>query len=198
MRNLLILFTAAIAGCATNTVDPSIPSNVTLSAPNEYNERYIESVKFKLNNGSKTTSPAKCLALTVSNNEYTLSDSSGSFVGAYSGKYYNIEKSRQVGGGQSLLYSDDTSAIAKGSTDGTFTFGLAPIKKIITFKVEVNAAPGTKTITFTDIRSAQKSTGVVSNDGFNKAGAWPGAKPSLVYELLNKVADNIQSCMSGR
>lgn len=197
MKKLVLLLPILVAGCATNSVAPDIPSNVTLSAPGAYNERYIESVKFNLGNEGGKSSPAKCLTLTVNNNEYTISDSSNSFVGAYTGKYYNIEKSQQVGGGQSLIYSDETSAIAKGSTDGTFTFGFAPITKIVTFKVEVSTAPEKKAIIFTDIKAAQKSTGAASNDGFNKVGAWSGAKPAFAYDLLNKVSDNIKSCMFG-
>lgn len=197
MKKIVLILLIITTGCATNPVDPSIPPNVTLSATGEHNKRYIESVQFTLKNGYRKSSPAKCLALTVNNNEYTLSDTSNSFVGAYTGNYYSIKKSRQVGGGQSLLYSDETSAIAKGSTDGTFTFGLVPITKIVTFKVEVSTAPNKEAIIFTDIQAAQKSTGAISNDGFNRVGAWPGAKPVFVYDLLNKVAGNIQSCISG-
>ncbi len=198
MRVLVLSLPILLAGCATNTTVKDIPSNVVLSAPGAYNEQYIESVKFDIAAGHKQSSPAKCLALVVSNNEHTLTDSSGSFVGAYTGNYYNIEKSRQVGGGQSLLYSDDTSAIAKGNTKGAFTFGLVPITKIIAFKVEVNAAPESGFIEFTDIQAAQESTGAANNTGFSKAGAWSGAEPVFVYNLLSKVSDEIKSCMSRR
>jgi hypothetical protein len=197
LRILTLSFPIILAGCATNATAPNIPSNVALSAPGAYNEQYIESVKFELGTIHEQSTPAKCLALVVNNNEQTLTDSSNSFVGAYTGNYYNIEKSRQAGGGQSLLYSDEKSAIAKGNTKGTFTFGLAPITKIVSFKVEVNATPENRFIKFTDVQAAQESTGVINNTGFSKAGAWSGAEPVFVYNLLNKVSDDIKSCMSG-
>ena len=197
MKKLMLTFPLALMACATNPVDPNIPANVTLSKTEAYNARYIESVKFDLQSKHLNGSPAKCLALTVDNKEYTLSDSSSSFVGAYTGNYYNIEKQRQVGGGQSLIYSDETSAISNGSTEGSFTFGMVPIIKIVTFKVEVNTTEGKRGINFTDIRAAQQSTGAANNDGFNRVGAWSGAKPVFVYELLNKVSDEIKSCLSG-
>ncbi|SDX12667.1 hypothetical protein SAMN05216317_1378 [Nitrosomonas eutropha] len=197
MRILTLSLPILLAGCATNATVPNIPSNVVLSAPGAYNEQYIESVKFDIGISHKQSSPAKCLALVVNNSEHTLTDSSNSFVGAYTGNYYNIEKSRQVGGGQSLLYSDETSAIAKGNTKGTFTFGLVPITKIVTFKIEVNATPENRFIKFTDVQAAQESTGAANNTGFSKAGAWSGAEPVFVYNLLNKVSDDIKSCMSG-
>lgn len=196
MKKSLIALCLTLVGCATNSIDPNIPSNVTLSKPEAYDARYIESVKFNLDSKHLSGNPAKCLALTVDNKEYTLTDSADSFVGEYTGNYYNIEKQRQVGGGESLIYSDDTSAISKGSTDGTFTFGLAPITKIVIFKVEVNLEDKKQYIKFTDIRTAQQSTGLANNDGFIRAGAWPGAKPVFVYQLLDKVSNDIKSCLS--
>lgn len=196
MKKLLLTLPFALVACASNPVDPNIPANVTLSEPEAYNARYIESVKFGLESTNLNGNPGKCLALIVDNKEYTLSDSSSSFVGAYTGNYYNIEKQRQVGGGQSLIYSDEKSAISKGSTEGIFTFGMVPITKIVTFKVEVNTTEGKRSINFTDIRAAQKSTGAASNDGFNRVGAWSGAKPVFVYDLLNKVSNEIKSCLS--
>ena len=197
MRILTLSLSILLAGCATNATAPNIPSNVALSPPGAYNEQYIESVKFDLGTSHQQSSQAKCLALVVNNNEQTLTDSSNSFVGAYTGNYYNIEKSRQAGGGQSLLYSDETSAIAKGNTKGTFTFGLVPITKIVAFKVEVNTKPESRFIKFTDVQTAQESTGAANNTGFSKAGAWSGAEPVFVYNLLDKVSDDIKSCMSG-
>lgn len=197
MKKLFLILSIVLTACATNSVDPNIPTNVTLSTAEAYNAKYIESVRFDLEAKYLGGNPAKCLALNVDNKEYTLTDSSNSFVGAYTGSYYNIEKHRQVGGGQSLIYSDETSAISKGSTEGKFTFGLVPIIKIVTFKVDVNTAESKRSITFTDIRAAQQSTGAASNDGFNRVGAWSGAKPVFVYDLLNQVSNDIKSCLSG-
>ena len=197
MKIITLAMTLFLFSCAiSNTVDPSIPSNVALSAPEAYNAQYLDYVYFDLDESHLEGNPARCIALNINNNEYTLSDSSRSFVGAYTGTYYNITSQRQAGGGDALIYSDDVTAIGNGSTDGTFTFGLVPIKKIVTFKVEVNIDAGKQSITFNDIQAAQESTGSAVNDGFNRVGAWPGAKPVFVYELLETTANKLKSCLS--
>jgi hypothetical protein len=194
-RFLAYLVPTIVVGCVTNSVDPNIPPNVVLTAAEAYNARYIESVRFNLDSEHFQVNPTKCVALNVDNKEYSLSGSSRSLVGAYTGNIYRFEKQHQAGGGQSLVYSDATSAISKGSVDGTFMFGFAPITKIVSFKVEVNTAPSKHFIAFTDIQSAHKATGVASNDGFSRVGAWSGAKPVFVYNLLNKIAGKLKDCL---
>ena len=195
MKKPLLVLLVFLSGCVTNPVDPNIPPNVVLSAPEAYDARYIQTIHFEFPDTNYVRSPSRCIALIVNNSEYTLTDSSKSFVGQYTGNFYNIDNQRQVGGGQSLVYSDDTSAIASGSVDGTFVLGLATIKKIVKFKVEAQTSQKGILINFTNIQAAQKSTGYAKNDGFNKVGAWPGAKPVFVYNLLKDVASNIHLCI---
>lgn len=87
MKKLLLALPIVLTACATNSVDLNIPTNVTLSAAEAYNAKYIESVRFDLEAKYLNGSPAKCLALNVDNKEYTLTDSSSSFVDAYTGNY---------------------------------------------------------------------------------------------------------------
>lgn len=57
-----------------------------------------------------------CIAQVVTNRSVTLGDSSGSFVGAYTGKYYSVEHTRETGGGDVILHASDRAVVAQGVT----------------------------------------------------------------------------------
>ena len=196
IKALPLLLLTILTGCATTAIDPNIPKNVKLTAPDSYGNHFIDTVTFKLNPEQSKGNLTKCVVLNVTNEEHTLSDSSNSFIGGYSGSIHSIEKNQNVGGGQSILYSDKSMVVAKGNVDGTYSSGIVPITQIISYKVSVDTSPDKNEIIFSNVRFAQKSTGYVNNDGFNKVGSWPGAKPVFAYELLKQVSDNIQTCLS--
>lgn len=86
-------------GCTAAPVK-ELPDNVTLSEPQSRmgsTVRLVDAVTFE-RQGAVKQSPATCVSLNVDNSEVTLSDSSASFVGAYTGTYYDIESSRKEGG----------------------------------------------------------------------------------------------------
>lgn len=196
MRRILALSAiVVISGCTTSQVAPNLPANLKLSAPDSYGNKFIDSIWFELGPEYANGNPAKCVALATNSNEYTLTDSVGSHFGAFTGTYYRNSNKRQTGGGDSLIYADKTSAIGKGNTDGDYTFGLVSMKKIVNYKVDLDISKSKSRIIFTDIKSALQSTGVIDNNGFIRAGAWPGAKPELVYDLLSTVASNLKSCL---
>lgn len=191
----IILLTLVMSGCAFNPIDPNLPPNVVLTKPDSQNTVYVDSINFKLGPEYLYGNPAKCLALKVNNDEYQLSDSSRSFVGQASGKYYDIESSQTVGGGQSILYSDSDAAVAKGTTAGTYTVGFVPITEIVKFKVLVALKSDDPLIEFSEIQVAQESTGNIKNTGMHDVGAWTGGGALFVYSLLEEVSNELKDCL---
>lgn len=184
-------------GCTAAPVK-ELPENVTLSEPQSRmgsTVRLVDAVTFE-RQGAVKQSPATCVSLNVDNSEVTLSDSSASFVGAYTGTYYDIESSRKEGGGATLQHADEESGVvvAKGVTEYT-SGGLMPIGHAARYKLLVAPMPGKTVVQFKDIEYAQKSTGYMENTGFQRLGTWWGSGVMDAYAAMEQQADKVLDCI---
>lgn len=136
--------------------------------------RLVDAVTFE-RQGAVKQSPASCVSLSVDNSEGTLSDSSASFVGSYTGTYYDIESTRKEGGGATLQHADEDSGVvvARGTAEYS-SGGLMPIGHAVRYKLLVAPMSGKTIVQFKDVKYAQKSTGYMKNTGFQKLGTWWG------------------------
>lgn len=173
---------------------------VQLTAPGE-GRQYLDTVE--LTRPAVPTSAEAlpmCAAQIVRNKEVTLSDSAGSFFGAYTGQYYQVENARQAGGDNSGEYisPDGKKLVTKGAATYSKSFAGLPQKMAATYLLTLKPADNKMRYTFTDIQQAQLDTGAASNEGFYPVGAWSGANPIAVYNQLAGVADKMNSCISNQ
>ena len=136
-----------------------------------------------------------CVAAVVSNTGETLSDSSNSFFGAYSGNYYNIQKSVQAAGGDVLQFvsSDASSLVATGSVRYEAS---ALVHRSVRFKLVAQQDESGRNYRFSDLAQAQINTGAAANTGYGPIGSWAGANPDLALGALGRVADEIERCLA--
>lgn len=181
-----------LLGCAGQARMPALSGYEADYAPYASSEA-VEAVQFR-----KPGQPgdlAACVAATVSNQGETLSDSSGSFFGAYTGNYYNIERSTQAGGGSVIEYAapDGNSVVASGSTRYSAS---ALVSRSVRFKLSVKQDEAGRTYRYGGLGQAQLNTGAAANNGYNPIGSWAGANPNLALESLSRLTDNIERCLS--
>lgn len=196
MKNLPLILPLVLAGCASmsmNTVE-NLPGNIALKPnPHGGQAEVIDTVVFE--HSAQPGNAEKCAAMWINNDSAELKSSS-TYVGAYTGNYYNYEASRQKEGGQVLLYVDETEVIAAGREKYSFNSGVVPIGKIADFKVKIKKIDPGYTVEFFDITAAQESTGYASNNGFVAVGAWAGARPMALYQALQGIDERLASCLS--
>lgn len=137
-----------------------------------------------------------CVASAVQNESITLSDSAGSFVGAYTGTYYQANKSREAGGGTVIQHAsaDGSEVVARGVT--RYKAGL--IERAVRFTLMTEVVGARVTYAFSNLEQAQTNTGYAANAGFHSIHARPGGGAGQVLESLKDVAAEIDQCMSGR
>jgi hypothetical protein len=174
-----------------------VPSNVTVRDADK-RASYLESVDFSFQ-PDKPVAFAQlklCIAEKITNNAVALQDSSGSFVGAATGRYYQNTQSQTVQGGGVFKYVDDSASalIATGSTDGGST-ALGLTHDLIKFDLKALASDQGVTLKFINITRAQQYTGSVANDGFNPVGMWRGAGAQRIYAALKVVATKVKACL---
>lgn len=182
----------ALAGCAGQVRMPLLAAYDAEFVPYASRES-VEAVNFH-----KPGLPgdlAACVAATVSNQGETLSDSSGSFFGAYTGNYYSIGRSTQAGGGSVIEHAatDGNSVVASGSTRYSAS---ALVSRSVRFKLSVKQDEAGRTYRYGSLGQAQLNTGAAANNGYNPIGSWAGANPNLALESLSKLTDNIERCLS--
>lgn len=197
----LVLFVSLLAGCATGQVDQRFASQDGIELSQGSNGYpYFESATFEMPAHSLTGDELPlCVAKTVSNNSVTLHDASGSFVGRYTGNYYQNNNVRESGGGGVISYvSDDKSAVVATGVDKysfNVSFGI-PITRAVRYTLSARSDSAGSVYNFSDITQAQLDTGVLANSGFDPVAAWEGTNPDKVYDLFSGVVRNIEDCLS--
>ena len=182
----------ALVGCAGQTRMPALSAYDAKFAPYSSSEA-VNAVQFH-RDGRGGDIPA-CVAETVSNQGETLADSSGSFVGAYTGTYYNIQRSSQSSGGSVIEYvaPDGKSVVASGST--RYSAG-ALVVRSVRFKLSVKQSGAGRTYRYSNLGQAQLDTGAAANNGYAPIGSWSGANPDIALASLSNITDQIERCLS--
>ncbi|BDX08444.1 hypothetical protein [Planctobacterium marinum] len=140
-----------------------------------------------------------CVTEVVTNEEVVLTDTADSWVGSFSGNLYKNTDTQVVGGGNVLQYVDEKNQrlSARGSDEYSYVFGLAPIENVVQFSISVTLDNGELKTKFSNIKRAQKSTGLSDNNGFTAVYTHSGAKPNLVVQMLESVHEGLISCYEG-
>ena len=182
----------ALAGCATPTLPPNARTTtaggVTL----------VDQIDFSY----AKPAPADfgqlklCALQVVSNDAVTLQDSAGSFVGRFTGIYYQTDHRQTAGGGATLKYVDDQrrTLIANGTVIAPPGGGfLSPLA--IRFELKASTSANQVGLVFYKLEQSQQRTGFLANTGFSPVGVWSGSRADAVYMKLQEQAEAIKSCM---
>lgn len=200
MRVLIaVLMAVALTGCATGARSPALAGMDNVSYETERGHDFIKEVTYKFEGPTATKGDALplCVAKVVRNDSVTLGDKASSFFGAYTGTYYQKNSAREAGGGSVIQYASDDRSQVEAQGVEKYTFGgLLPIEVAVRYGLSAKVAANARTFVFSGLNQAQLQTGAASNDGFNKVGAWPGARPERAVEAVKKVAVNINDCLS--
>ncbi|MCF6672313.1 hypothetical protein [Raoultella ornithinolytica] len=187
-------------GCAAmdNSKDTRLNS---LSGITYENNGTYETIKKYVKNSGGVINKERvklCIARNVTNNGIQLNDSSASFVGAYTGNYYNIKKSTTTQGGDVINSAASSSDIivANGTTSYQYDAGLIMVERVVKFTMDITQSQSGIKYTFSNLQQAQKDTGVVSNNGFSPIGVWKAAGGYQAINALDNITSEIDKCMS--
>lgn len=186
MKKLLIpaaVAAIALTGCASpkSTLLPNVKTQGD----------YVQSVYFDIPETFDSEIAANCIVENVTNDSVILKDSSNSFVGDFTGTYYNINSSKEVGGGTVLQRVSDSRVIAHGTTE----YRSMLLKHYLKFGISAKAENGKTRLTFKNLKQTQQDTGFASNDGFTSIGTWGGSGLDEAYMALDNIKNNISVCM---
>lgn len=143
-----------------------------------------------LPNGSNSI--ATCAALEITNKSVSLSDGSKSFIGAYSGNYYNIGNNISVAGGETIQHADQNSVVVTGIGQYSTTF----VNRYVRYTALIKKDGNDIRYVFNRIEQAQQDTGAISNPGFYEVGTWNMADPDKVLAFLDSEVDKVQKCLA--
>ena len=179
-----MLCIVSIAGCGSYD---TVPLDADVTYEQWHSAQALESVH--LDSAAKGGDLEMCVAQNVQNKSTTLQDTTGSFYGVYTGTYYQVENSRETGGGDVLLYSRDGNVVAQGVVD----YQASPlVARVVRYTLTVSDGG----YEFTNLEQAQTNTGAAVNPGFDKIGAFAGADPDKALSSLRSVASKIDRCRS--
>ncbi|MDP0667306.1 hypothetical protein [Klebsiella pneumoniae] len=137
-----------------------------------------------------------CVLRNITNRDVMLNDSSRSFVGAYTGNYYNINSSSKSNGGDVVSLSGNNAIVVNGSTDYLFNSGVISVKRVVRFTLDIVTANNKVSYTFSNIQQAQTETGSIPNNGFNDIGTWKGASPAQAIKSMEEITHDLESCLN--
>lgn len=190
MRPYIIAFATVLSGCAT----VQLPKNASVVESNGGN--YLSRIDFSYTaSENKDFSKAKlCVAENVSNPDVALRDSVGSFVGSYTKNYYQANNTQNVSGKGLFKYLDDKNFVLIANGTISAKTGLAVID-IIKFEMKLSITGNKVGLLLSNITRAQQNTGSMANDGFSPIGVWPMSRSEEAYSALEKIANQIKSCI---
>ena len=192
---LILCVVGTFSACATTTVQ--LPSNASLIS-GAFNASYIDKIDFSYE-AQKSIEFSKlklCIAENISNDDVTLTDSAGSFVGSYTGKYYRMENNKTVSGKDIFKYIDDGSStvLVNGRTIANGE-KLLTATDIVKFELKSMLSGNKVTLLFSKITRAQQDTGSLQNNGFSPVGVWVGSRAQGTYDALDQVSKKIKTCL---
>lgn len=197
-KPLIAIFSVfALVGCSSAPIQ--LPSNVSTIPSGMGQSTYID----KINHSfipEKTIGFSQvkvCAASTFTNDSVTLKDNAGSFIGAYTGNYYQNHNTQQVSGGNVFKLIDDASQtlVATGNKK-TKAQQAGLIFDFIKYDAKISLVNNNVQLEFQNIQAAQQSTGSAANDGFRPIGTWSGARAPAAIETINAVASTFKNCLN--
>lgn len=189
VKYVKLLILIVIIGCASKV---QLPTNAVV------NNDQLDKVDFSFvtQNVADFSKLKLCVAKNLTNNTVNLEDAAGSFVGPYTGNYYQLKNKQYAFGGDVFKLVDERSSsiIADGITS-YIGDSLGLIKQFVKFEVETSIKDKNLTLLFFNITRAQQNTGFLENSGFSPVTIWYGVGAPDVYKSLELVANNIKYCI---
>lgn len=186
-----------LSGCSQAPIN--LPSNVVTIPTGMGKSTYIDKVDYSFIpkeivsfNQIKT-----CAATTFTNDSVIVKDNAGSFVGAYTGLYYQKHNSQQLSGGNIFKLVDDqaNTLVATGNKKGKPQQG-GLIVDYIKYDAKVSLNNNRIEFVFQNIQAAQQNTGTSANDGFRQIGTWSGARAPAALETLDSLVTTFKNCLN--
>ncbi len=189
MRKLttVVIATAMLAGCAVKPENLAQYGNVQLDG------NVLRSLSIEHSEPASLGKLPFCVASTVMNESIMVSDSAGSFVGAYTGNFYQFNQSKEVGGGNVLQFvsQDGTEVVARGTT----RYWAAMIERAVRFTVTIKDDGISRHYKFTGVEVAQINSGSWPNSGYMKAAMNPGTGGGHALKNIKQIAEDIDACL---
>lgn len=186
-----------LVGCSAAPI--ALPSNVATVSSGMGKSTYIDKVDHsfipsKIINFSNLK---VCAASTFTNDGVILKDNAGSFVGAYTGRYYQQNNNQQISGGNVFKLIDEQSntLVVTGSKKTRPQQG-GLVVDYIKYDAKISLSNNSIQLQFQNIQAAQQSTGTLSNDGFRPVGTWAGARAPAAIETINSLAVSFKNCLN--
>lgn len=199
MKRLLMIGVVgfSLVGCSSTPI--ALPGNVTTVPSGMGQSTYIDKVDHSFI-PSKVVSFSNlkvCAASTFTNDSITLKDNAGSFVGAYTGRYYQQNNNQQISGGNVFKLIDEQSntIITTGNKKTKPQHG-GLIIDYIKYDAKISLNNNHIQLVFQNIQAAQQSTGTLSNDGFRSVGTWAGARAPAAIETIDGLAATFKNCLN--
>lgn len=196
-KYLLIIGFGALVGCSSAPV--TLPSNVSTIPTGVGQSTYIDKINYSfITQKPVSFSTVKvCAASTFTNDGVSLQDSAGSFVGAYSGQYYEKSNSQQISGGNVFKLIDDQSntIIATGNKKTKAQQG-GLIVDYIKYDAKISLIENKVQVQFQNIQAAQQNTGGSTNNGYRPIGTWSGARAPAAIETIDNLATSFKNCLN--
>lgn len=194
---LVVMFVVLfVSGCAQTTIDSSLSEVDSVSLKDiGYGHSAIDSYTVTRSGHYSADNIKICLANSISNSGVTLTDSANSYVGAYSGHYYQRTTTTSVQGSNTVIAETKDKIVATGMGN-YYTGGLLSILRYVRYIVTVSSTENSTKYVFTQIEQAAQNTGALANNGFGAAGAWSGADPMKVINTLDGEVDKITKCLA--
>lgn len=199
MEKIIILALLVASGCAP------LPHSKELAKRNGIQKDptqnyYIDKVTLeKQATKANADKVGYCLASNIKMGEVSLSDTSRSFVGSYTGNYYNIESKGKASAEDVIKFisKDGVNSVARGQVDYIVPNWAAHIQKFLRFTVDIKQSDNANTYIFKDFATAQGNTGMLANNGFDAK--WSDIEelvPERGYDELDNLANKINNCLA--
>lgn len=186
-----------LVGCSSNPIE--LPSNIKTIPTGMGNSTYIDEIdkSFQVTSEVPFEKIKACSADVFTNESVVLIDSAGSFVGIYTGNYYQNKNSAVVQGGNLFKYVDENgkSLIANGRIKTKPQQG-GLIVDIIQYEAKISLNNNNINLKFKNLKAAQENTGGISNLGFRNIGTWSGARAPAAISAIDQVANKFQNCVN--
>lgn len=180
-----------LGGCAAQI---PLPSNVTITKAGYVFVMDKIDFSYSPKNNVAFSKAKMCIAENISNNDVTLRDSAGSFVGAYTGTYYQNSNVQQIAGKELFKYVDDSSSVLIANAT-TIADTMFLIKDVIKFEVKLGINDKNINLVFSNIKRAQQNSGSMSNNGFDNVAVSSGARSDKIYAHLEGISNKIKQCL---
>lgn len=195
-----LLCLLALSGCAgTTSISEGLSNYSGVSYEKDAHNTFVASYeKSKETKNYDQDDLMKCVLLSLKNDDTTLTDSSNSFFGQYSGTYYDIRNTSNVSGGEVIKYilKDSVGVIAQAKTSYSTTFGIAPITRSVRYDLLIEKNEDRVLFKAANITQAQIDSGASTNYGYSKLGAWDGANPDLAIASIDSDINKVHQCLN--